>query len=88
MVAGFAVQADALSEISFLSSLGLSDVAVVYVSETIPIAPYEFMNPSFKYYIEESSSTPGMPENKGITIYAKFVPSPDNMLGRLLHDGE
>ncbi len=86
MVAGFAVEANALSEISFLSSLGLSEVAVVYVSEKIPISPYEFINPSFKSYIT-SSDDPGTPEFQGITIYARFVPSKDNMLGHMLREG-
>ncbi len=86
MVAGFAVEANAISEISFLSSLGLSDVAVVYVSEKIPISPYEFINPSFKRYIS-SSDSPDTPEYQGITIYARFVPKADNMLGHMLRQG-
>ena len=86
VVAGFAVQADAISEISFLSSLGLTDVAVVYVSEKIPISPYEFINPSFKRYIS-SSDDPDTPEFQGVTIYARFVPGPDNMLGHILREG-
>ena len=81
MVAGFAVEANALSEISFLSSLGLSEVAVVYVSEKLPISPYVFINPSFKRYITST------PEFQGITIYARFVPSEDNMLGHILREG-
>jgi hypothetical protein len=89
VVAAFAVEANAISEISFLSSLGLTDVAVVYVSERLPIAPYRFLNPSFNCYIEQSPDpgSEGIPENKGITIYARFVPSPDNMLGHLLREG-
>jgi hypothetical protein len=89
VIAGFAVETDALSEISFLSSLGLSEVAVVYVSHTIPIAPYEFLNKVFKRYIEDVPGSPGTPEFPGITIYARFVPNPKtDMLGRLVHDGE
>ena len=86
IVAGFAIEANALSELSFLKELGLTDVAVVYVSKRIPIKPHEFLNPAFKKYIT-SEDDPNMPEFKGITIYAKFVPSPDNMLGRLLRQG-
>ena len=88
MVAGFAVESDALSEIAFLSSLGLSEVAVVYVSSKIPIAPYEFINPVFEGYIANVPGSPGIPEFTGVTIYAKFVPNPDNMLGHLLNEGE
>ena len=85
IVAGFAVDANALSEIDFLKPLGLTDVAVVYVSKRIPIKPYEFLNPIFQKYI--TSDDPDVPEFKGITIYAKFVPSKDTMLGRLLRQG-
>ena len=87
MVAGFAVEANALPEISFLSSLGLSDVAVIYVSAKIPISPYEFTNPSFKHYIKGTADHPDTPEIKGLTIYARFVPKADNMLGRMLREG-
>ena len=59
---------------------------MVYVSKRIPIKPYEFINPVFQKYIT-SEENPDMPEFKGITIYAKFVPSEDNMLGRLLRQG-
>ena len=85
IVAGFAVNGNALSEIDFLKPLGLTDVAVVYVSKRIPIKPYEFLNPIFQKYI--TSDDPDVPEFKGITIYAKFVPSKDNILGRLLRQG-
>ena len=85
IVAGFAVDANALSEIDFLKPLGLTDVAVVYVSKRIPIKPYEFLNPIFKKYITSDGSD--VPEMKGITIYAKFVPNNDTMIGRLLRQG-
>ena len=85
IVAGFAVDANALSEIDFLKPLGLTDVAVVYVSKKLPIKPYEFLNPIFKKYITSDGSD--VPEMKGITIYAKFVPNKDTMLGRLLRQG-
>ncbi|CAB3996010.1 Hypothetical predicted protein [Paramuricea clavata] len=85
VVAGFAVEAKSISEISFLSSLHLSDLAVVYVSQRIPISPYEFLNPSFKRYIQGGSD--GEPEFQGITIYARFVPKADNMLGHMLRKG-
>ena len=87
MVAGFAVEANAISEISFLSSLGLTDVAVVYVSKKIPISPYEFLNPSFQRYIQGSPGSPDIPEFEGLTIYARFVPKADNMLGHILRKG-
>jgi hypothetical protein len=87
VIAGFAVQSDAISEISFLSSLGLTDVAVVFVSERIPISPYEFLNPSFQRYIQGSPGSPDTPEFQGLTIYARFVPKADNMLGHMLRKG-
>ncbi|CAB4004337.1 Hypothetical predicted protein [Paramuricea clavata] len=87
VIAGFAVESDAISEISFLSSLGLTDVAVVFVSEKIPISPYEFLNPSFQHYIQGSPGSPDTPEFQGITIYARFVPKDDNMLGHMLRKG-
>ncbi|XP_028405118.1 uncharacterized protein LOC114527617 [Dendronephthya gigantea] len=80
LIAGFAVQVDQIPEISFLSSLGLSDIAVVYVSEKIPIAPYEFTNAVFNSYIQLE------PEFKGLTVYAKFVPKPTDMLGHILRE--
>ena len=64
-----------------MSSLGLSDLAVVYVSDRIPIAPYEFSNAVFKSYIKTE------PEFKGLTVYAKFSPKPTNMLGHILREG-
>jgi hypothetical protein len=87
VVAGFAVEANAISEISFLSSLGLTDVAVVYVSKKMPISPYEFLNPSFKRYIQGSPGSPDIPEFEGLAIYARFVPKADNMLGHILRKG-
>ena len=60
---------------------------MVYVSKKISIAPYEFINPHFKQYIKGKADSPDIPEHEGLTIYARFVPRSDNMLGHMLREG-
>ena len=80
IVAGFAVQsAEAIPEISFLNDLGLSEMAVVYVSTRITMEPYEWGKPIFNNYAPTDTEL-----DSGLTLYAKFVPSPTNMMGKLL----
>ena len=62
-------------------------MAVVYVSKKISLAPYEFINPHFKQYIKGKADSPDIPEHEGLTIYARFVPRSDNMLGHMLREG-
>lgn len=61
---------------------------MVYVSERIRLAPYEFLHPSFKRYIVGNDENPDVPEFQGITIYARFVPSEKSMLGHMLREGK
>ena len=87
VVAAFAIEANALSEISFLSSLGLTDVAVIYVSQRIPLKPYVFLDKTFNRYIHGPDGSQEEPRHAGLTIYAKFEPKPTNMLGKMLGQG-
>ena len=80
IVAGFAVQlAEAIPEISFLNDLDMSNMTVMYVSKRITLEPYKWGKPIFNNYMPAGTEL-----KSGLTLYARFVPSPTNMMGKLL----